>query len=95
VRITAFGEASQIVRAAEILEQQQAARDIHLVDAGHVGADRFEHPAHAHVRAYVLPVRRCIHDDVGASRPEDPEVPAKAGIARCRLDALDIEPQIV
>ena len=87
-------EPLEIQRPAEILEQQESARDVGLVHVRDVRPERREQPRHLQVRPHVLLGGRRIHHDVGAPVAERAEVAPEARIARCGLDARYLQAQL-
>jgi len=87
-------EPREIQRRAQILDEQQPARRVHLVHVRHVDPEGLEHPTHGEIRAHVLVCRRRIHHDVGAACGKCAEIAPKAGVARGRLEALRGELEI-
>ncbi len=72
----------EVLRGAEIFEQQQAPFHIHLVNVRNVDAGRFEQTGDLHIGPDVFLARRRVHDDEGpAIGREHPEIAAEAGIA--------------
>ncbi len=92
VRIVAGVEAREVLGGAQVLEQQQPALHIHLVNVRNVDARRFEQTGDLHVGPNVLLAGGRVHDDEGPTVGRGhPEIAAKAGVAGGRLDGTRAE----
>ncbi len=88
-------ESGQIVRASQVLEEQQPSRHIALVDVRNVHSDRLQQLRDLQIRPDILLARGSVHDHERLVTLEGAEVPAKAGVARGRLDALGTQAEIL
>ena len=82
------------MRPAEVLEQQQSARNVRFVHVRHMGTQRLQQLRHFEVRAHVLFPGRRVHHDESGSVAERAEVAPEAGIAGSGLDPLRMQPQV-
>ncbi len=74
IRVVAGLEAREVLRGAEVFEQQQAALGVHLVKVRNVDTRRFQEAGDLHIGPNVFLARGRVHDDEGAlRRPEGAE----------------------
>ena len=95
VDVVVRAEIFQVVARAEIGDQQKTVCALLGKDTGHMHTDLCEHAGDRQVGPDILACGWRVHGDECFAVAPNTEIAPKAGVARCRRDAIRTERQLV